>query len=376
MRHGLAGLAMAIGLKARAAVWENPEFALAADATATVGYDSNLFAVADGPGDAFLTLRPLLDLSRKDTPYSLKAEAWFDWTSFLRLTNDDSVDPGFRVTFDYPPDAETLPTQTAEAHWIRTTQANVDVGQRVTQEDGMAKYEGDVYDNGKTVVAGRVSLDRDQFLGEEFDTNETASAGATASYLPNSAWRAGLGYDFTLGRSVSNSGATPDLDLVENAFTLQSSGEFSPKLTGKVYAGGAYSDYTGSYDRADWDLITGVALTWSPLERLAVSLKAARAPSFNPDGDVDVASSLSLDVLQELSGGVALHGGVLGGHTSHVRTMTFRTDNFVGAGAGLSYNLTGRLIASIEYSWTSQDSSVPVFTYRRQLVAAKADYSL
>jgi opacity protein-like surface antigen len=339
------------------------------------GYDSNLFAVNGGPGDGFATLRPMLELSRKDAEYSLVTEAWFDWTSFAKEVGDDSFDPGVRITLLYPANVDLLPTQSAEVHWIRTTAANLDVGQRITHEDALAKYEGDLVNTGKSAVAGRVSLDRDEYVGVGFDTIDTAVLGATFSYLPDDLYRAGVGYDLTLGQSQPNASGMTNLDQTEQAFTLQWSGEFTPKITGKISVGAAYSRYTGSFYHYEWDAIAEVDLVWRPRERLSISAEAARGPTFNPDGDVDLDSSVRLEVLQELQGGLAISSYLMGGRTDHERTTIFRTDNFWGTGAGMKYDLGGKVKAFVDYEWTRQESDVLRYAYRRQVVSAKVTYS-
>src|SRR5580658_1950934 len=138
----------ALAAAARASLWEDPLWALSGQADATVGYDSNIFAVDDGPSDSFATFKPLADLSRKDSTLSFDAEAWTSFTAFQRDTGSDSIDPGFLVKLSYPANVDEITTQLAEVHWIRTTDVNLDVGGRVSQDDALAKYEGDVFDTG------------------------------------------------------------------------------------------------------------------------------------------------------------------------------------------------------------------------------------
>jgi hypothetical protein len=375
MRRWSVGLAFASVLKARGAFWEDSNWSVSGQASLIAGYDSNLFAVEDGPGDGFATLRPLLELYRKDAEYSLKAEAWFDSTSFVKEVGDDSFDPGMRITMLYPANVDSLPTQSAEIHWIRTTAANVDVGQRITQEDTLAKYEGDLANTGKSAISGRISFDRDEYLGLEFDTIDTAVLGTTFSYLPNDLYRAGVGYDLTLGQSQPNASGITDLDQTEQAFTFQWSGEFTPKITGKISVGAAYSRYTGSFYHYEWDAISVADLVWTPRERLSISAEAERGPIFNPDGDVDLDSSVRLEVLQELESGLAFSSYLMAGRTDHERTTIFRTDNFWGTGAEMKYDLSGKLKAFVDYEWIRQESDVSRYAYRRQVVSAKVSYS-
>lgn len=361
---------------ARAAVWEDPSWALTAKADVTAGYDSNLFGIDGGPSDDFATYRPSLLLERKDSPLTLDTEAWVGWTTFDRETGNDSVDPGVRLTLAFPANApDTQPTQTAEVHWIRSTSLNVDVGGRVSQDDAQASYAGNLVDTGKLVVDGRADLDRDEYLGSAYTTVDTATAGTTVSYSPQELFKAGLGYDVTVGRSVPNTGGAGTLDRTEQAVTAQATGEFGPEVTGSVAAGAAYSDYTGYFAYSEWDAIAAADLVWKPRERLSLDLKASRAPSFNADGNVDVDSTVSLTVRQELPRGLAVHADGMVGRASHERVVTYRTDELEGAGSGLDYNLTGKLVVSVDYEWTHQDSDVYPFTYQRHVVTGQVQYS-
>jgi Putative beta-barrel porin 2 len=356
---------------ASAAIWEDPLWAITAKADATVGYDSNIFAVDSGPSDSFASFRPSLVASRKDSALSFDTEAWADFTAFQRDTGTDSIDPGFRMTLSYPVNVDTLPTQSAEVHWIRTTSVNLDVGGRVSQDDALAKYEGDLVDTGKTSIAGRASVEQDEYIGAAYSTLDTASVGTTLSYAPEPLYRVGAGYDLTLGRSQPNSAGLGDLDQTEHAFTFQASGEFSPKFSGKVSVGSAYSNYTGTFTHSEWDAVAGAHVTWKPSERLSLDLQVQRAPNFNANGDVDLSTSVILGIRKQLSDGFAVWTNGQAGNTDHRRTVTYRSDAIEGAGAGIDYNLTGRITASLSYAWTKQGSDVARYTYTRHVVTAE-----
>jgi Putative beta-barrel porin 2 len=361
---------------ARAAVWEDPLWALSAKADVTAGYDSNLFGIDGGPGDDFATYRPSLLLSLKDSPITLDTEAWVSWTTFDRETGNDSIDPGVRMTLAFPANApDTVPTQTAEVHWIRSTSLNVDIGGRVSQDDAQASYAGNLVNTGKLVVDGRADLDRDEYLGSAYTTVDTGTVGTTVSYSPQELFKAGVGYDLTVGRSVPNAGGAGTLDRTEHAFTAQAGGEFGPEVTGSVAAGAAYSDYTGYFAYSEWDTIATADLVWKPRERLSLDLKASRAPSFNADGNVDLDSTIGLTIRQELPRGFAVHADGMVGRAAHERVVTYRTDDLEGGGGGLDYNLTGKLLVSLSYDWTHQDSDVYPFTYQRHVVTGEVQYS-
>jgi hypothetical protein len=373
-KSGAVGLACACAPMARAALWENSLWSVSGEAAATAGYDSNLEAINGGSGDWFASYRPSLKLARTHSLLDFEAEAWTDWSTFLKETNDDSFDPGLRLTLSYPANVDSMPTQMAEVHWIRSTAVNVDVGQRVSQDDAFAKYEGDLFNTGKTSIAGRASFDQDAYLGGAFDTVETASAGGTLGYSPHDLFKAGVGYDLTYAQSRPNSPGPGALNQTEHAFTIQADGEFTPNLSGKFSAGTAYSHYSGSFSLSVWEAVALADLTWKPAERLAIELQAARAPNFSVQGYVDLTSSLGLEVRQTLSHGFTVRADARGGVTDHQLTTTFRTDHIEGASGGLDYDLTGKLTASGGYDWTRQDSDIALYTYRRQVVSGRILY--
>lgn len=367
----VAGLA---ALHARAALWEDPAWAVSGEMDAGGGYDSNLYAINGGPGDWYSSLRPSVELSRKGSLVSLDAEAWVDWTTFLTQTGSDATDPGLRVTLAYPANVDTWTTQSAEVHWIRTTAADVDIGRRVSREDMLAKYEGDLVDTGKTSVVGRLTLDRDEYLGAAFDTIDTASLGTSVLLSPDGLFRAGAGIDLTLGRSQPNGPGPASLDQTEQAATIEAEGEFTPKVTGRVSVGIAYSDYSGSFSSSEWDLVAAAQIVWKPRERLSLDLGVAREPYFNADGDVDIATSVVLGVTQDLGRGFSISASARDGLTNYMRSFTYRTDRIEGAGLLAAYNLTGKLTASAGCDWTRQDSDIPLFTYRRHVATGQLTY--
>lgn len=372
--RSLATLAGLVALHANAALWEDQLWAVSGEADVTAGYDSNLYAITDGPGDSFAEFKPSLDLSRKDSLLNFNADAWVNWTTFLKHTNDDATDPGLRLTLSYPANVDELITQAGEFHWIRTTAVDVDIGQRVSQDDLLAKYEGDIINTGKTAVVGRVSFDRDEYLGAPFDTIDTAALGTSAFYSPDNLFRAGLGYDLTLGRSQPNSPGLPSLDETEQAFTIQAEGEFTPKLTGKFSIGAGYTRYTGSFSNSEWDTVASGGVVWTPRDRLAFDLQVVRAPYFSADGDADINTSAVLGVTQGLGNGFSVKAHVQDGLTNYERTTTYRTDTIKGTGAGVAYDLTGKLTASAGCDWTRQDSDLFPFTYRRYVATGELTY--
>lgn len=371
---GAFGIACACAPLAKAALWEDSLWTVSGQASATGAYDTNILALNNGPSDWYAIYQPSLTLVRTHSLLDFEAEAWADWTTFLEHTGYDSFDPGVRLTLSYPANVGSLATQTGEFHWVRSTAVNVDVGQRLTQDDVYLKYEGDLVNTGKTSIEGRASFERDSFLGSGYDTIDIGSFGTTWGYSPDGLFRAGVGYDLTLARSEPNSTGLGSQNEVEHAFTFQAQGEFTPTLTGKLSAGVAYADYTGTFSLSVWEAVALADLTWKPTQRLAIELQASRAPSFNAVGYVDLASKVGLEIRESVAEAFTVRAGVNGGYTNHQLTVTYRTDKTVGASGGLDYNLTGKLTASLGYSWTRQDSDVEMFTYSSQIVSGNVSY--
>lgn len=374
-RRFLFGLALAMALRARAAVWEDPSWVLGARLDEKLEYDSNVFAIHNGPGDTFSSLTPTLDVANKDSLTGIDLQGWVNWTAFRSQTGNDSFDPGVRLTVAFPLNVPELQTEDAEFHWIRSSDTNVDVGARVSQEDALARYEGDLAGTGKTTLVGRADLDRDAYLGSGYSTNETAGLGASLLYSPFDLLRVGAGLDGVLGRSEPNS---PGLDSVrewESAFAVQAEGQFTPKLTGKASLGEAYVSYRGAFVHDSWDLLAKAAVTWQPREETAVEFKVERAPLFSPIGDVDLMTSVSAQVRETLATGWTATAGVSLGRTAHNRSTTFRTDSVEAASAGLSYTLGSRFVASVTLGRIHQDSDVLLYTYRSTTVTGEVSYS-
>jgi hypothetical protein len=361
--------------RATAAIVESPLWSLFAEADASGGYDSNLFAVNGGPGDWFSKLKPVVSLSRKDSMVSFDTDAWVDFTTFRSETGNDSVDPGLRIEIGYPANVpDTAPFDKVELHLIRSTDVNIDVAGRVSQVDALAKYEGRLVDTGKLYTTGRLSADRDEYVGSAYDTISTATIGTTIAYAPDELFQEGIGVDVTEGLSQPNQGTGDSLHQSEEALTIQATGEFTPKVTGKASLGAAYSRYTGSFRHTEWDSVASADITWEPEQRLDFELKASRAPTFNIDGDVDLVSSVSLEARKGLAGGVSISVYALAGHIEHDRITTYRTDNMEGGGAGLDYDLTGKLTASISFQRTRQDSDTALFSYGRDVITGRLTY--
>jgi hypothetical protein len=140
-------------------------------------------------------------------------------------------------------------------------------------------------------------------------------------------------------------------------------------VSGRFHLGATSVEYSGDQERSDWDVIAGAELVWSVHERRSLTSKVNRDIYFSPGGAVTTRSTISLRADQMLTGGFSLLGEVEGSRAEHEQQNSTRRDHSINLRAGIKYAFTDRFSASTQCTWTTQESTLDLYTYDRALVS-------
>ena len=361
------GSALAAALFAdplHAALWESPGWALVGSAETGAGYDSNLYARADGEEDSFVFATPTLRLFRRASLTQFEVRTQLHATKFFEQTTEDSYDPSLHIGYAYPFTEDTLAAQEVTATLAQSSQANADVGGRLEQRESRLGWEGNISPTGKSVWRGRVSWQHVDYAEENYNTNETFGGGLAYLLVPHEMLQLGAGYDFDFSTSTPQTSA-PKTESTQHAFTIRGRGSFSAKITGLFYLGVATIEYSGAQDRSDHDLIAGARLEWAAKERLLLGSQLDRKTYFSPGGDAVTRTSFLIDAAQQLAGGFTLRVGTQFDYSDHRGVSYTRNDFRAGLTGGIEYAFTDRFSASLAGLWATQTSDVSLYEFDR-----------
>ncbi len=373
-RVGLGVLLLAIGVSpsGRAAIIDIPGWGTNLLTRAEVGYDSRPYMRAGSDGAGFIGGEAALRFSRLHSLSQFEIEARLHGTAFLSGDEDDSLDPSAVLTYRYPYGDTEFSKQWFRAAASVRTEANADVGMRLRRSRYEAEWEGLLVSTGKLTLYGRAAANQVEYETDVFNKNRLLRAGLTAAFVSNDRLQLGAGYDLSEMRSAR---LQPHCitTRVSNGLTVRGRGHFMPKLSGSFFVGVDYADYGGCVVRTDWDPVAGGSLTWTASERRRFDLSIDRRTYFSPSGDAVEHSRINLDFTQVIAGGFRGRVG-MGYARASFREMTeFRRDEAITANLGLDYNLTGRLNASLDFTYSDQTSDNNTFDYDRLLVLARID---
>jgi len=358
----IAALASATTLQA--ALWESPGWALVGSAEAGGGYDSNLYARADGDEDSFVYAIPTLRLFRHASLTQFEVRTQLHATKFFQETTEDSYDPSLYIGYAYPFTEDTLAAQEINAAFVQSSHANADVGGRLEQRESSLSWEGNISPTGKSVWRGRAGWQRFDYAEDNYNTNETFTAGIAYLLAPHELLQLGAGYGFDFSTSTPQLDA-PKTESLQHSFTLRGRGSFSSKLTGLFYVGFATIDYSGAQDRSDRDVIAGARLEWAARERLLLGSQLDRKSYFSPGGDAVTRTTFLVDAAQQLAGGFTLRVGTQFDYSDHRGVTYVRNDFRAGVTGGIEYAFTDRFSASLTGSWATQTSDIDLYEFDR-----------
>jgi hypothetical protein len=322
----------------------------------TFGYNSNIFAEADGDGDYTLTAQAGVELKRKAGLIGVDAIAKVDFVRYGEYSEQDSVNPNFAVVFSKGTGRTTgsfsisvyRETRSDSAVNLRTSSWNLPLALNLRYP-----INEKFYTSSSTEYLKRKYEDNDALV-DYADISEALDL----YYTYSSKLDLLAGYRFRLSEAAVYGRAT------DHWFNVGATGGLLAKLTGTVRVGYQIRNIeTGSPDHYDhWNFLA--ALNWPVLRKLGLTLSANRDFGTIATGESVDSSSLSLRATYTYSSKLQFLAGVSTGINDFLGdTQNSRRDTFFSWDAGFSYRMNEHFQFGANYTYFKNWSSLSLGDY-------------
>ncbi len=369
-----AGLASLIAaLPASAAIWESNDWALTGTLGAAIGYESNVFGIADAEGDTVFLGEPSLSFSRKGSATLLRFDVGLETRNYFDLSDENTVDPSFAIKFAYPQAEESLTSHEANVTWERRSYPDLSVGDRLRTTAFGADWFGVLRDTGKTQIVGNAGVATQDYSRFGSDTIGY-TGGLGLAWSPRDLFQYSASYDFSLDEYSSRTSPTDDSKRTGHGANFAVRGEIMVNLVGSASVGVRNNKFTGAFASDGWDWFAAGDLSYTQTERRSFNLQASRTTSYDAIGQAYNNTNFTVSVRQNMAGGFSGRVSAGLGSYSYVEESANRGDDFVRFGAGLDYDLTGRFTAALNFEWYGKDSNVAFYDFNGYDIYARCSW--
>ena len=331
---------------------------------ANVGWDSNLYSSANGPGDTVFTTSVSADYARSAGLIGVDATIGIDAGHFDKFSSDDYVNPRAFLEF-------TKGTG-------RTTGSLTGSIARKSEGDVAANIRAESWDYDTALKVRYPVIDRYSVTGsagyalKEFLNNPalidlaTFNASSDLFYAINSQRDLFAGYRLRISDSA--------LDTVsrDHAFTIGVSGKILPKLTGTIRAGWQTRTTSGLFPGENDSSVTAAAsTTWMINRRASLTAQASKDyATTSTDIGTDL-SAATLDLKMAATTKWSWNLGLGFGLVEFLGTRgTGREDTYLTATGAVTYQLRERLGLSLVYSYLNNWSTLALADHSRHSITA------
>jgi hypothetical protein len=331
-------------------------------ATASVGYDSNIFANAAAGGDSVYSAGLLLEYTRRAGFIGINASVALNASRFGTNTGENFNSPKFAVEFLKSAGRTTGSLALGAA---RESNADVVANTRVQSwnYDAALKF--------KYPVITRYSFSGNLgFTDCIYDQTEglsnlrTYTVGADLLYAIESE------RDLLAGYSVRHSTTSSGTSFDDRSVTAGVTGRIFPKLNGSVRAGYEVRSPTGSTQEGGFTGLTASAtLAWTLNKKTSLSAEVSRDVSVSATDLSVSATSASLTAQHAVNGKFSLFGSLGAGQNRFLgRQAAGRDDHYFTWGTGLNYTINEHLQSSLAYAYYDSRSTVTAANFVRRTV--------
>lgn len=332
--------------------------------TAGVGYDSNLFATADGDGDT--SLNASLELEYRRKAGMLGVGATLDWNvaQYQSHTEENFTNPDFKAEL-----TKDSGRTTGALHVGARRENRADTAINLRTESW--NYDADLTAKYPVIerysIAGMAGYSRRDFLDNAslVDLN-TYTAGADLLYALNSQRDLVAGYRHRLTDTTAN---TKDSD---DSFTVGVAGRILPKLSGNVRIGVQRRgiDRTDAPDESHVSTTSTIGAVWTVSTRASVSAQVSKDfVTVATDASVDTTSA-GLSAQYSLNTKTAVTAGISYGRLEFLDTgARGRRDDYATFSAGLSRVINQHFRVSAGYLYFKNWSTLAISDFNRHTVS-------
>ena len=362
---------------ARGSLWESPGWAVTGTLGGALGYDSNLTTSRNGPDDFFVEAKPVLTLVRRNSSTDFRVNGGVTQTEFVNHRQPAQTDLKFDTIFAYPNAADNLiPIYSAEASWLRSSEPNQYLGQRVLVEQTSLEAEGYVPLTGKLGLRGTADFNTANFQESGLNNNSRGEAfvGLTYQRLAQTEISFNLGAAFGHSKPNDSTRVASDIHSSEYYVTTRLRGAITAKISGSVYGGFGVVDYTGGYVKRNSLPVGGADLTWTIDPRRTLVLAGNSGAQYSPDGQAVTTTRALLSFTQVILSQWQYSVSAGQAYSVFKRTQPRRSDEAWDAGTEFAYVPSDRFKVSLSFSYTKQTSNNAIAGFERDVTSVGTSY--
>jgi len=361
---------------ARGSLWESNGWQLTDILAGSTGYNSNLTLSHDGPGDEFLIVNPTVTLARRNSSTQLQLTGGATQTEFLHNRQPSETDLNFDAIYAYPNADNVIPIYRVEATWLRTSQPESFLGERVQNQQLTITGTGFLPLTGKLGLRGTADYASIRYNSASLNDDQRADAFVGLAYQRNPQNEISINVGSALGTSTPNSAGAGNSDVHSREYYVigKITGEITPKITGDANIGLGWVDYSGAFTNHISLPLGGADLTWAIDPLRTMTLNASSAATYAPDGSIAEITSASLSFSDQIADNWECSVSAGPTHSSYSREVHQRTDLAWAFGTEFAYQPSVRFRIYLDVDYTDQRSDLNDFTYGQDIISLGSAY--
>jgi hypothetical protein len=327
--------------------------------TASLAYDSNIYAHTGGGGDTVYSAGLLVEYTRRAGWIGVNGSVGLDLSRFVNNTNENFLNPRFALEFTK---ASGRTTGTLSLSAARENRADSAVNLREQSWNYAAGLNFKYPVIERYSISGSFDYTDRVFAGQSGLSNlATYSAGADLLYALSSERDLLAGYRYRYSETSTNA------SFDDQSFTVGVAGKIISRLNGSLRAGYQVRHPHGrATDGAYRGLTAAGAVTWTATKKLSFTGQLSRDVSVtSTDISVDTFSE-SLDAQYVFNARLSVFANLGGGDSRFLGAATNnRRDHFFTYGGGVNYTMLRHLKFSLAYVYFQNWSTLSYADYLR-----------
>ncbi|HEY1763694.1 MAG TPA: outer membrane beta-barrel protein [Opitutaceae bacterium] len=371
-----AALAMSSVTAALASLWESPDWAVVGTMSASAGYDSNLTLVRDGPSAYLFVANPYLTLTRRNSDTDFEVSGGVTETDFADSSLPLETDIALNALYAYPTGNNVIPIYKLSTSWVRSSQPNEFLGQRILNDVFTVSGEGYLTLTGKLGIRANGEFQSATFDSESLNDSDRGQVFAGLAYEKGPETQVSVNLGTAIGRSIPNDPArsVSNVRSTEYYVTARVEGQITDKVSGSAYGGFGEVSYNGGYSSRNSLPVAGADLTWGIDPRRTLVLAAYSGADYAPDGQAIETTRAFLSFTHVIIARwqYILRAGPT--YTVFSRQTRQRTDTVLDCGAEFAYQPSDRFRVYVGVSYTSHDSTSYAYQFQHEIVSLGSSY--
>lgn len=351
------------GPAARALVqWDESRNLIHVNGTASIGWDSNLFATADGDGDTVTSAQVSLDYQRRAGLIGVDGTIGWDIARYADHADEDRENPFYRLELTKD-SGRTTGSFVLGAR--RQSRAEPDANRRTDSwnYDSALHFRYPVI--GRYSISGNVNYNfRDYRDNRVLVDLETYGAATDLYYVLNGE------RDLIAGYRVRRSETTANSTFSDHAFTVGLSGKILPKLNGTVRGGYQLRRGNGPFAGDDENITASGSATWSINRRASVTLQLAKDFSTTSTNVSIDSITATADALYIVNRRFSVGAGVGAGRNRFLSEVSAgREDTYTSASLIAHYTVMEGVRLNLSYGLYENSSTLAIADFTRHSIS-------